>query len=82
MFPEFFRINHDPDHAFPNGVPSDLPQNHYATSPVVREVGADFGIAFDDFDRCFFFDEHGTFIRRVLSGSLCKNILEKEPEPP
>ena len=53
---EFVRVHHTPDHRFPNGIPNPLwPQNHAATAEVVKETGADFGIAFDgDFDRCFF----------------------------
>ena len=41
-----------------------LPINQYATSKVIKEVGADLGVAFDgDFDRCFFFDENGIFVQ-------------------
>ena len=79
---EFIRINHKPDHTFPNGVPNPiLPKNHYATAQVVKEVGADLGVAFDgDFDRCFFFDEHGAFIQgQYIVGLLASIFLEKEP---
>ena len=78
---EFIRINHSPDHTFPNGVPNPiLPKNHYATAKVVKEVGADFGVAFDgDFDRCFFFDEHGNFVQgEYIVGLFAKIFLEKE----
>ena len=78
---EFIRINHSPDHTFPNGVPNPmLPKNHNATAKVVKEVGADFGVAFDgDFDRCFFFDEYGNFVQGEYIVGLFANIfLEKE----
>ena len=79
---EFIRINHNPDHTFPNGVPNPILQkNHYATSKVFREVGADLGVAFDgDFDLCFFFDEHGIFVQgEYIVGLLAEIFLEKEP---
>ena len=79
---EFIRINHNPDHTFPNGVPNPiLPENHHATAEEIKEVGADLGIAFDgDFDRCFFFDENGTFVQgEYIVGLLADIFLEKEP---
>ncbi len=79
---KFIRINHDPDHTFPNGVPNPiLSKNHYATADVVKEAGADFGLAFDgDFDRCFFFDENGMFVQgEYIVGLLAGIFLEKEP---
>ena len=56
---EFIRVQHQPDHTFPNGIPNPLlPENHAATADVVMENDANVGVAFDgDFDRCFFFDE-------------------------
>ena len=47
------------DGTFPHGVPNPLlPENREVTAAAVREVGADFGLAWDgDFDRCFFYDE-------------------------
>ena len=61
---EFIKLHHQPDGNFPNGVPNPLlPENRTAAINAVREHGADMGIAWDgDFDRCFFFDEHGDFI--------------------
>ncbi len=79
---EFVRINHNPDHTFPNGIPNPiLLKNRYATAKVVREVGADLGVAFDgDFDRCFFFDEHGMFVQgEYIVGLFADIFLEKEP---
>ncbi len=79
---EFIRVNHEPDHTFPNGIPNPLlPKNHYATAKIIKEVGADLGVAFDgDFDRCFFFDENGTFIQgEYIVGLLASIFLEKEP---
>ena len=78
---EFVRVHHTPDHCFPNGIPNPLlPQNHGATADVVREVGADYGVAFDgDFDRCFFFDEAGTFVPgEYVVGLLAAIFLDRE----
>ena len=34
---EFIRINHNPDHTFPNGVPNPiLEKNHYSTAPLTK----------------------------------------------
>jgi phosphomannomutase len=48
---------------------------------MVREHGADLGIAWDgDFDRCFFWDEKGNFIEGYyVVGLLAKEMLKKEP---
>jgi len=61
---DFIRHHHDPDGTFPNGIPNPLlEENRDKTAIPVREHGADLGVAWDgDFDRCFFFDETGTFI--------------------
>ena len=78
---EFIRVHHTPDYRFPHGVPNPmLPQNRAATAEVVREVGADFGVAFDgDFDRCFFFDEFGTFVPgEYVVGLLASIFLDNE----
>ena len=80
---EFIRINHTPDHTFPNGIPNPiLPKNHYPTAKAIKEVGADLGVAFDgDFDRCFFFDENGTFVQgEYIVGLFAHIFLEKEPD--
>ena len=80
---EFIRVHHTPDAAFPNGIPNPLlPQNHAATSDVVKANNADFGVAFDgDFDRCFFFDEQGVFVPgEYVVGLLSKAYLRKEPD--
>ena len=79
---EFIRIQHEPDGAFPNGIPNPLlPENRAATSKAVLEHGADFGIAWDgDFDRCFFFDEKGRFIEGYyLVGLLARTLLSRHP---
>ena len=78
---EFTRVHHKPDASFPNGIPNPLlPQNHAATAKVVKETGADFGVAFDgDFARCFFFDETGQFVPgEYVVGLLASIFLEKE----
>ncbi len=79
---KFIRLNHEPDGSFPKGVPNPLlPQKREETSFAVREHGADFGIAWDgDFDRCFFWDEKGTFIEGYyLVGLFASEMLQKEP---
>jgi phosphomannomutase len=79
---EFIKVNHEPDGTFPNGIPNPLlPENRTATGDVVREVGADMGIAWDgDFDRCFLFDENGEFIEGYyIVGLLAESLLKRNP---
>ena len=61
----FAFVHHEPDPTFPNGIPNPLlKENRSSTAKAVIEERADFGVAFDgDFDRCFFFDHSGDFIR-------------------
>ena len=78
----FIKVNHTPDGTFPNGVPNPLLiENREATAQVVRENGADAGIAWDgDFDRCFLFDEQGDFIEGYyLVGFLAEAFLRRQP---
>ncbi len=78
----FVRVNHQPDPAFPNGIPNPLlPENQPMTADAVRAHGADLGVAWDgDFDRCFFFDETGAFIPgEYIVGLLAAAFLEKHP---
>jgi phosphomannomutase len=78
----FERLHHDPDARFPNGIPNPLlPENQPATAEAVRAAGADFGVAWDgDFDRCFFFDETGTFVPgEYVVGLLAGAFLAKTP---
>jgi phosphomannomutase len=79
---EFVKINNDPDGHFPHGVPNPmLEENRAATADLVRNSGADLGIAWDgDYDRCFFFDESGQFIEGYyLVGLLAETFLRREP---
>lgn len=77
---EFIKINHEPNGNFPNGIPNPLlPENRDSTIAAIIEYGADIGIAWDgDFDRCFLFDEHGTFIDGYyIVGLLASAMLAK-----
>jgi phosphomannomutase/phosphomannomutase/phosphoglucomutase len=79
---EFVKVNFEPDGNFPNGVPNPmLEQNRVATAAAVRRSGADVGLAWDgDYDRCFFFDEHGQFIEGYyLVGLLAETFLRQQP---
>lgn len=79
---EFISIFDEPDGSFPNGVPNPiLMPNRETTAKVVRETGADLGIAWDgDFDRCFLFDENAEFIEGYyIVGLLAEVFLLKEP---
>ncbi|WP_231757845.1 phosphomannomutase [Microbulbifer elongatus] len=79
---EFIRLNCDPDGNFPKGVPNPLlPENREETANAVKQHNADLGIAWDgDFDRCFFFDEHGNFVDGYyLVGLLAQILLKKQP---
>jgi phosphomannomutase/phosphoglucomutase len=77
----FIKIHHEPDGAFPHGIPNPLlPECRAATAQAVREQGADLGLAWDgDFDRCFFFDETGRFIEGYyLVGLLAETLLARQ----
>jgi phosphomannomutase/phosphomannomutase/phosphoglucomutase len=79
---EFVKIQHEPDGHFPHGVPNPmLEENRAVTIDAIRRTGADVGLAWDgDYDRCFFFDEHGTFIEGYyLVGLLAEVFLRREP---
>ncbi len=76
---EFIKVNHKPDGSFPHGVPNPmLEENRAATAQAVLRAGADVGLAWDgDYDRCFFFDESGTFIEGYyLVGLLAERFLQ------
>ncbi|MEI8363113.1 MAG: phosphomannomutase CpsG [Betaproteobacteria bacterium] len=78
----FIKIHHAPDGSFPNGIPNPLlPENRAATAEAVLAHQADMGIAWDgDFDRCFLFDEQGTFIEGYyIVGLLAAAFLAKHP---
>lgn len=80
---EFCKICHDPNPAFPNGIPNPLLlENRNITSEAVIESNADLGIAWDgDFDRCFLFDENGNFIEGYyIVGLLAEAFLSKHPK--
>ena len=78
---EFVKVHHQPDGRFPNGIPNPMiEQNRASTIEAIRAHGADLGVAWDgDFDRCFFFDEHGTFIEGYyIVGLLASSLLRTE----
>ena len=79
---ELIKIQHKPDGNFPNGIPNPLlPEGRSATTDAIKEHGADFGIAWDgDFDRCFLFDENGSFIEGYyIVGLLGSQMLSQNP---
>jgi phosphomannomutase len=79
---EFIKINHEPDGSFPHGVPNPMiEENRTSTIEAIRRSGADVGLAWDgDFDRCFFFDEHGGFVEGYyLVGMLAEAFLKRYP---
>ena len=79
---EFIKIHHEPDGHFPNGIPNPmLEENRAPTTAAIVRHGADLGIAWDgDFDRCFFFDEHGAFIEGYyIVGLLAAALLKGQP---
>lgn len=79
---DLVKVHFEPDGTFPNGIPNPLlSENRGATSEVVRQYGADFGVAWDgDFDRCFLFDETGSFIEGYyIVGLLAEALLQRFP---
>jgi phosphomannomutase len=78
---EIIKICNEPDGTFPNGIPNPLlPENRSLTRDAVLAHGAGLGIAWDgDFDRCFFFNEHGEFIEGYyIVGLLADAFLAKQ----
>ena len=78
----FIKICHAPDPTFPHGVPNPLlPENRRITAQAVKDHGAAVGLAWDgDFDRCFFFDEQGSFIEGYyLVGFIAAALLAHQP---
>jgi len=72
------RRHFEPDGHFPNGVPNPiLEESRAGTEAEMRANSYDFGVAWvGDYDRCFFFDEHGTFIEGYyIVGLLAQSIL-------
>ena len=72
----------EPDGNFPNGVPNPILEESRAETEVQLKKGDyDFGVAWDgDYDRCFFFDEHGNFIEGYyIVGLLAQSILKDDP---
>lgn len=79
---KMIKLFFEPDSAFPNGVPNPmLEECRVPTINAVKENSADLGVAWDgDYDRCFFFDEHGNFIEGYyVVGLLAKSILKSNP---
>ena len=79
---KFIKLQHEPDGSFPYGVPNPLlRKNRDTTAQAVVKHGADMGIAWDgDFDRCFLFDEKGTFIEGYyIVGLLADEMIKKTP---
>ncbi|MDA4847668.1 phosphomannomutase [Hoeflea poritis] len=78
----FIKVDHAPDPSLPNGIPNPLlPERRERASRAVVEHGADLGLAWDgDFDRCFFYDEHGNFVEGYyLVGLIAQTMLRGHP---
>jgi len=79
---KMIKIFPEPDSNFPNGVPNPLlPENRQPTIDAIKKYSADLGVAWDgDYDRCFFFDEKGSFIEGYyIVALLAKSILKTNP---
>jgi hypothetical protein len=79
---EFIKVRHNPDGRFPQGIPNPmLEENRGPTLQALKASGADVAIAWDgDYDRCFFFDEQGTFIEGYyIVGLLAEQFLKRFP---
>lgn len=77
------QIRHEPDGHFPHGVPNPiLAEARALTEEALQKSDYSFGVAWDgDYDRCFFFDEHGEFIEGYyIVGLLAQAILQKDPD--
>jgi phosphomannomutase len=80
-FLEIVKLYFEPDGNFPNHEPDPLKdKNLVDICRKVKEVGADFGVAFDgDGDRCIFIDERGERVRSdFITILLAKDALEED----
>jgi phosphomannomutase len=78
---ELDRMHHEPDGTFPAGVPNPiLPEMRGPISKRIKESDAEIGVAWDgDYDRCFLFDERGSFTEGYyIVGLLANKMLQKE----
>ena len=77
------RLFTNPDGSFtqiPEGRPDPLrPENRELTTKAVQQTGADLAVAWDaDADRCFFFDEDGTFVEGCyITALLAGHLLQQ-----
>lgn len=77
---EMIKEHHEPDATFPNGVPNPMiEENRLSTIESIQSNRAALGVAWDgDYDRCFFFDENGSYIEGYyIVGFLAETILRK-----
>lgn len=75
-------INGEVNGNFPKGRPDPLrPENRDETIEVIKKLKPDLGVAWDaDADRCFFFDEKGTFVTAAyINALLAEFYLKRHP---
>lgn len=80
---EIVWLNEQPNGEFPKGRPDPLiPENRNETIALVKNSGADFGVAWDsDADRCFFFDENGRFLSGYITTAVLAEYFLKRYGP-
>jgi phosphomannomutase len=79
---DLVELNFTPDGSFPKGRPDPMiPELRIETENKVKEVGADFGVAWDgDADRCFFYTQTGESIEGYFTTAvLATYFLQKYP---
>ncbi len=75
-------INGEVNGNFPKGRPDPLrPENRDETIEAIKRLKPDLGVAWDaDADRCFFFDENGTFVTAAYINALLAELyLKRHP---
>jgi phosphomannomutase len=76
-------INGEPDGSFPKGRPDPMiPSNRLEMAQTIKDVGVDFGVAWDaDADRCFFYDELGNYIDPYyITALFIDDLLQNNPK--
>lgn len=77
---ELVELNCKPDGTFPKGRPDPLiPANRHETESLIKDSGADLGVAWDaDADRCFFFDDKGEFVTPAfMTAVMATHLIAK-----